>query len=139
MSPVWVTRPAATLAAMDGQGQAAIIVADDDPSLRLLCRVNLELDGYRVFEAADAAELERLVSSESVDGILLDIRFGASDGVELSRRLRERHPEVRVAFLSGSLDRGQEGPAEGFLAKPFTLEALAATVQRLVRSSARRS
>jgi DNA-binding response OmpR family regulator len=113
---------------MQGQRQAAIIVADDDPSLRMLCRVNLELDGYRVFEAADAGEVERLVSSEPVDGILLDIRFGTTDGVELAQRLRERHPRVRIAFLSGSLDRDHAGPAEGFLAKPFTLEALASTV-----------
>jgi DNA-binding response OmpR family regulator len=119
---------------MDAQGQAAIVVADDDPALRLLCRVNLELDGYRVLEAADAQELERVMVAEDVDGVLLDIRFGPDDGVALARTLRERHPDVRIAFLSGSLDRGQEGPVEGFLPKPFTLEALASTVQRLVRS-----
>jgi DNA-binding response OmpR family regulator len=118
---------------MESHGQAAIVVADDDPALRLLCRVNLELDGYRVFEASDATELERIVESEDVDGVLLDIRFGTTDGVEVAERLRASHPGVRVAFLSGSLERGASGPAEGFLAKPFTLEALASTVQRLVR------
>jgi CheY-like chemotaxis protein len=123
---------------MEGQGQAAIVVADDDPALRLLCRVNLELDGYRVLEAGDAEELERLVRSEQVDAILLDIRFGADDGVELAQRLRERRPDVPIAFLSGSVDRGQDGPVEGFLPKPFTLEALASTVQRLVRSKGQR-
>lgn len=109
------------------------MVADDDPALRLLCRVNLELDGYRVFEAASGEELERIVSGEAVDAVLLDIRFGADDGVEVAERLRERHPEVRIAFLSGSLDRSEPGPAQGFLAKPFSLDALAETVRQLVR------
>lgn len=117
---------------MSDAGQAAIVVADDDPSLRLLCRVNLELEGYRVFEASSGEELERLVSVESVDGVLLDIRLGLDDGVELAQRLRERHPDVGIAFLSGSLDRAESGPAEGFLSKPFTLEALAETARRLV-------
>ena len=118
---------------MDAHGQAGVVVADDDPALRLLCRVNLELEGYRVYEAATGEELERVLAHEPVDGVLLDIRFGTDDGVVLAERLRSLHPDVRIAFLSGSLDRGQQGPAEGFLAKPFSLEALAETVQRLVR------
>ena len=117
---------------MSDAGQAAVVVADDDPSLRLLCRVNLELEGYRVLEASSGAELERLVTEEAVDAVLLDIRFGSDDGVQVAKRLREKHPEIGIAFLSGSLDRGEAGPAEGFLPKPFTLEALAETVQRLV-------
>ena len=117
---------------MNAPGQAAVVVADDDPSLRLLCRVNLELDGYRVLEAASAEELERLIEQDSIDAVLLDIRLGTDDGVAVAERLRERHPEVRIAFLSGILERGDAGPAEGFLAKPFSLEALAETVQRLV-------
>jgi len=40
-----------------------VLVVDDDASLRLLCRVNLELDGYRVLEAPDVAEAERLILS----------------------------------------------------------------------------
>ena len=118
---------------MSEAGQAAVVVADDDPALRLLCRVNLELEGYRVFEAGSGDELERVIAAETVDAVLLDIRLGADDGVELAGRLRERHPDLGIAFLSGSLDRTDRGPAEGFLAKPFTLEALAETVRRLVR------
>ncbi len=111
-----------------------MVVADDDAALRLLCRVNLELDGYRVMEAASGDELERIVAREPVTAVLLDIRLGADDGVEVAQRLRERHPEVRIAFLSGSLERGESGPAEGFLPKPFSLEALGETVRRLVHS-----
>lgn len=117
---------------MTASGQAAVVVADDDPALRLLCRVNLELDGYRVLEAASAEELERVIAEDDVAAVLLDIRLGTDDGVEVAHRLRERHPEVRIAFLSGSLERGESGPAEGFLAKPFSLDALGETVRRLV-------
>jgi len=44
-----------------------VLVVDDEPSLRLVCRVNLELDGYRVLEAPNVAEAEQMLLAESVD------------------------------------------------------------------------
>jgi CheY-like chemotaxis protein len=41
-------------------------VADDEPSLRLLCRINLEAEGYRVLEAASEADVDRLLAEDDV-------------------------------------------------------------------------
>ena len=45
---------------MDGPAQRLVIVADDDAAIRLLCRVNLELEGYRVLEANGLEEISRI-------------------------------------------------------------------------------
>jgi DNA-binding response OmpR family regulator len=113
--------------------QHAVLVADDDPALRLLCRVNLELDGYRVLEAETADEVERVLEGEDVDVLLLDVHLGADDGLELAKGLRERRPELGVALFTGSVERRDTWGdiAAGFLAKPFTLDELAETVRAL--------
>ena len=63
-----------------------VLVVDDERSLRLLCRVNLELDGHRVREAATLAEARREIELATPDVILLDIHVGVDDGLELLGR-----------------------------------------------------
>jgi len=118
---------------MGGPGQLAVLVADDDAALRLLCRVNLELDGYRVFEARNAAEVDDALRREAIAVLLLDVHLGEDDGMALAERLRATHPELPIALFTGSIDRraSWQDVADGFLAKPFRLEELAETVRRL--------
>jgi two-component system OmpR family response regulator len=119
---------------MEAASQAAVLVADDDAALRLLCRVNLELDGYRVLEAASAAEVGRVLADEDVAAVLLDVRLGADDGVALARDLRSAHPGLPIALFTGSVDRSDswEEVADDYLPKPFSLDDLGETVRRLV-------
>lgn len=118
---------------MGAEPQPAVLVADDDAALRLLCRVNLELDGYRVLEAESAAEVGRVLGDEDVDVILLDVHLGSDDGLELAKGLRERRAGVNVVLFTGSVERRDAWGeiADGFLAKPFTLDELAETVRAL--------
>jgi DNA-binding response OmpR family regulator len=110
-----------------------VLVVDDDASLRLLCRVNLELDGYRVLEAPDVAEAERLILAEPVDVVLLDVHVGPESGIELMRTLRERGVAPPVVLVTGSarLDAEIQAEADGVVAKPFRLEELREVVLRL--------
>ena len=85
-----------------------VVVADDDAAFRMLLRVNLELEGYRVLEAENAAEVQESVSSGSVSLVLLDVRLGNDDGIALARDLRAEHPEVAIAFLTGSAVIGRD-------------------------------
>ena len=119
---------------MLAQDQYAVVVADDDPSLRLLCRVNLEQDGYRVLEAESATELEILLGQEDVRLVLLDVRFGPDDGLAVARMLRERYPEVAIALFTGNapvLSAEAREAADGVLSKPFNLEELSEIARRL--------
>ncbi|TML77568.1 MAG: response regulator, partial [Actinobacteria bacterium] len=54
---------------------ARILVVDDEPSIRLLCRVNLELDGHEVLEAGTLASAREAVAGEDVDLVLLDVHL----------------------------------------------------------------
>jgi DNA-binding response OmpR family regulator len=123
---------------MDAQVHRLVVVADDDDAIRLLCRVNLELEGYRVAEAANSRELARVAEEEEVALVLLDIHLGSEDGIEVARVLRERHPEIAIAFLSGSVDFGERSASvsDAAIRKPFTLEEFTATVHRLARGAA---
>jgi len=118
---------------MDRGGQATILVADDDPALRMLCSVNLGFEGYRVIEATDAVEIDQALAREPVSLILLDIHLGADNGLDVAQRLRETHPNLAIAFFSGSvrLAREDESLGDGMLSKPFTLEELGEIAHRL--------
>lgn len=118
---------------------ATVIVADDDPGVRLVCRLNLELEGYRVLEASSAKEvLQRL---EEVDGdvvLLLDSRLGADDGIALGGELRRERPDLPIALITGDTradDPEARGLTSHIIGKPFALEHLIATVRTLTQSS----
>lgn len=113
-------------------GPGTVLVVDDEPSIRLLCKVNLELEGFRVLEAGTIGEAWTQLDDESIDVVLLDVHVAEGDGREFFRQLRARGPGPAVAYLSGSteIERTGEG-ADAVLSKPFQLEELAATVRRL--------
>ena len=110
-----------------------VLVVDDDPSIRLICRVNLELDGCSVLEAGGLDEARDLLSQESVDVVLLDVHVGRDDGRNLLRELRERSPGAPVALLTGSSEGGSVDPerADAVIPKPFRLDQLISTVRDL--------
>jgi two-component system OmpR family response regulator len=112
-----------------------VVVADDDPAFRMLLRVNLELERYQVLEAATAAEVREAMTRGAVKLLLLDVKLGDDDGIQLARELRESRPGLAIALLTGSTlapDKGDE-LADAFIQKPFDLEELSATVRRLTR------
>ena|SRR5439155_2288691 len=110
-----------------------VLVVDDDASLRLLFRVNLELDGYRVLEAPDVDEAERQILAEAVDVVLLDVHVGPESGIELMRTLRQRGVAPPIVLVTGSarLDSETQAEADGVVGKPFRLDELLGVVRRL--------
>ena len=118
----------------DGDGYTVLVV-DDDPALRMLCRVNLELDGYAVLEAGTVDEAAEQATTADVDVILLDIRMGdgLGDGLTLLDRLPAGERPA-VALLTGSVDLAHfERPVgvDAIISKPFALEDLATAVHEL--------
>jgi DNA-binding response OmpR family regulator len=112
-----------------------VLIVDDDASIRLLCRVNLELDGHAAREAATIDEARDIVGAEAFDLVILDVHVGAGNGLEFLGELRREHPQVPVALLSGTADRESVAAAlpDAVLGKPFTLEQLRATVEEVSR------
>ena len=117
----------------DQSGVPTILIVDDDASLRLLCRVNLELEGYNVLEAPSVAAAEDALASGAVDLFLLDVHIGADDGLALMRSLRDREHDAPVVLFTGSaqLDSATVSEADGVVPKPFRLEQLIDVVRAL--------
>jgi DNA-binding response OmpR family regulator len=118
---------------------ATVLVVEDDASLRMLCRINLDLEGYRVLEAGTIDRAIELVSSEPVDVVLLDLHVGERRGTELLPVLRAECPEAAVCLLSGTseTDPPDEEGVDEFIRKPFEIEVLSETVERLAARSVR--
>ena len=114
-------------------GVPTVLIVDDDASLRLLCRVNLELDGYNVLEAPSVAAAEDALAVDVVDLFLLDVHIGADDGLALMRSLRDREHGAPVVLFTGSaqLDPATISEADGVVPKPFRLEQLLDVVRQL--------
>ncbi len=118
--------------------QSTIIVVDDDATMRYLCRVNLELEGHRVLEAATAAEARERLAEAPDAVLLLDSRLGRDDGLALGHELRETNPDLRIALLTG--DTRADDPAaraltDRVIRKPFPLDDLVETVRALVSAA----
>jgi DNA-binding response OmpR family regulator len=114
---------------------ARVLVVDDEPSIRLLCRVNLELDGHEVLEADSLATARASVAVGDVDVVLLDIHLRGERSDALIGECHARRPPVPVVLVTGSADVTQEGltDADAILPKPFELGELLATVRSLAR------
>ena len=111
-----------------------MLVVDDDSALRFLCRVNLELDGYRVVEARTLDEARALLESEPVAVVLLDLQVGLERGDALLAELRGREPQIPVVVVTGSadVDSGERRiEADAVLAKPFGIDVMLSTVRSL--------
>lgn len=113
------------------QQPITVLVVDDDASIRLLCRVNLELDGHRVLEAPTVPTARELLEGEQIDVILLDVHVGPDSGLDLLDLVETLTPRRRVVMLSGTSEISAEVRArvDGVLGKPFGLDDLSAAVR----------
>ena len=114
-----------------------ILVVEDDSSMRLLCRVNLELEGFRVLEARTLDEARRNLSSGTVDFVILDVHVGADSGYDLIDTIRSDYP-APIALITGSAEITAEDRerVDAVLPKPFEIAELTAAIHRLVASPA---
>jgi len=109
-----------------------VLVVDDDAALRMLMRVNLELEGFSVAESATVEETEAAVRRSRPGAVLLDVHLGGRDTLTLLAWLRAKG--IPVALVTGSVDIDEyRESADGVLTKPFTPQALVELARRLAR------
>jgi two-component system cell cycle sensor histidine kinase/response regulator CckA len=114
-----------------------ILVAEDDPMVSSLVERVLAEQGHQVYTAHHGEEALRLALHGPIDLLVTDVRMPVMDGWELSRRLRERWPDLPVLFISGyDIELTQAlGPRRGpgaFLRKPFDPDDLVRQVTLLL-------
>jgi two-component system nitrogen regulation response regulator NtrX len=124
---------------MAASQRAAILVVDDEASIRESLRMILEFEDYRVEEAANGLEGLRKVRERPPDAIVLDIRMPEMDGLETLRELRERGYEMPVVVVSGHADIASavEATRRGafdFLEKPLQRERILLSLRNAVEA-----
>ncbi len=123
----------------DERRALTVLVAEDDPAVRRLVRSVLESAGYAVVEAFDgrnALEVARAHEGE-ISILLTDVVMPRMNGPELSTRLRDLRPGIRIMFMSGYTDRTNASeeriPSNAILLqKPFRAAQLLASLDLLL-------
>jgi len=116
-----------------------VLVIDDEPPIRLLCRVNLEAEGMEVLEAADGPSGLAKAKSRRPDVILLDVMMPGLDGWRVAEELLEdpKTREIPIVFLTARAEfrdraRGLDIGGVDYVTKPFNPVELAPLVRDLL-------
>lgn len=114
-----------------------ILVVDDEKPISDIIKFNMEKEGYEVVVAYDGEEALEKVESESPDLIILDLMLPKIDGLEVAKRVREKHhtPIIMVTAKDSELDKvlGLELGADDYVTKPFSNRELVARVKANLR------
>jgi CheY-like chemotaxis protein len=121
---------------------ASILLVDDNNELRTVIARSLKLAGHDVYTATDGKAALAILPKVTYDIVLTDIVMPDMEGLELIRSIRKINPAAKIVAMSG----GGRGTAEDYLAlakkfgaaatleKPFQLEALNATIAKVLET-----
>lgn len=122
------------------QGQPArktVLIADDEPSIRLLVTATIASDQITVLEAADGDEAWTLIEQHRPELVLLDIQMPGQTGIELTRRIRGNPSlaSTRIVVLTSKaqatdVTSGLAAGADLYLTKPFSPISLLAYLEQ---------
>ncbi len=124
-----------------GETSRRVLVVEDDSSIALGLRINLESEGYVVELAENGERALEIVREEAPDLILLDVMLPRMNGLEVLQTVRRegfRMPIIVLSARTGEMDKvtGLELGAEDYVAKPFSLAELLARVRAALRRGA---
>jgi DNA-binding response OmpR family regulator len=114
-----------------------ILFADDDSDTREMVKKILQLAGFRVSLAANAAEVLSSLSTNRFDAFILDNWMPDKTGLELCEQIRQNDKTTPIFFCSGAasdadIEAGIKAGAQGYLTKPFEPDDLVQALRALV-------
>jgi two-component system cell cycle sensor histidine kinase/response regulator CckA len=124
----------------DDTGQGTILLVEDEKDLRGLNARGLTSRGYTVLQAGNGVEAIEVLEKHdgTIDLVVSDVVMPEMDGPALLKELRRRRPDLKIVFVSGYAEEAfANNRPEGqhkFLAKPFSLKTLVATVKETMAS-----
>ncbi len=120
--------------------EKTILIVDDEPAIRDMLRLALEMAGYHCLEAENAQQAYGLIVDNKPNLILLDWMMPGTSGIELARRLKreELTAEIPIIMLTakGEEDnkiQGLEVGADDYITKPFSPRELIARLKAVLR------
>lgn len=115
-----------------------ILIVDDEPRIRQMLQRYLVSEGYLVQMAATAQQARLILKQSAIDLVLLDLRLGKDDGLELLHEIRASSQKTGVIILTGKIETidkivGLELGADDYVTKPFHLRELHARIKTVLR------
>ena len=115
----------------------SVLIVDDEPPIRRLLRTSLSAQGWRVAEAANAAEAMAQLARREPDVIILDLGLPDRDGLDVVREVRETSSVPIVVLSSRDAERTKldalELGADDYVTKPFDMNELMARLRAALR------
>lgn len=120
--------------------QKTVLIVDDEPAIREMIAVALEMADYRYLEAGDTRQAHSLIVDKKPDLILMDWMLPGVSGVEFARRLKkdESTAEIPIIMLTAKTEednkiQGLESGADDYITKPFSPRELVARLKAVLR------
>ncbi|ABC27668.1 MULTISPECIES: phosphate regulon transcriptional regulator PhoB [Hahella] len=120
-----------------------VLIVDDEPAIREMIAVALEMADYDYLEAGDAREAHALIIDQKPDLILLDWMLPGVSGIEFARRLKrdQNTSEIPLIMLTAKTEednkvQGLEVGADDYITKPFSPRELVARLKAVLRRTA---
>ena len=115
-----------------------IAIVEDHKALREIFVAHLIGDGFKVFGASSAEELDEYFANERADLLILDVNLPGEDGLSIARRYRNAYPKIHIIMLTVKAEAkdkilGYESGADIYLPKPISAEELSAAVNSIKR------
>src|SRR5579864_1771325 len=128
--------PAATVAQLEASNFLNLLVVDDERSIREACREVAQSLGFTSLVADSAEHALRLLESQTVDAVLLDLKLPGAGGLEVMRRLKQRRPEIVIIVMTGygtvqSAVQAMKNGAYDYVTKPFSVDELKLLLERV--------
>lgn len=118
--------------------EESILVVDDDPDFCRTMRDILQNKGYKVETEMEAANVLDRMESDYKLAVLLDLKLGTADGIDVLAEIRARYPSKPVVLVTGygeamaaNIARGEKIGAYTSLYKPFQVEKLITIIEEI--------
>jgi two-component system, OmpR family, copper resistance phosphate regulon response regulator CusR len=115
-----------------------ILIVEDEKKIAESLKQGLEECGYDVMIAYDGLMGEKMINNYSFNLILLDINLPGLNGIELSKKIRQKDKNIPILMLTtfGSINDkvdGFDAGADDYLVKPFSFDELIVRIRALIR------
>ncbi len=121
---------------------ATVLIVDDEENIRRVLSMALQKEGYHTITASGGHQALKLLDEARCDVMLSDMVMPDMNGLELLRRVREKHPELLVVMMTayGTIPAAVEAMRLGavdFLTKPLEMEVLRKVIRNALRDRER--
>ena len=115
-----------------------VLLVEDEESIRKFVKINLEREGYTIFEAGSGEEGIEIARRELPDIVVLDIMLPGIDGFEVCKILRGEFPSLGIIMLTAKAEdydkiMGLQYGTDDYLTKPFNPTELTLRIKSIER------